>query len=438
MKWSDVFLLSVISLRRGKFHCALAMIGVSAGAALLAVMFSLGIGFNHTYRNPTKESFALTLITVSVNSEKNKNPLSPASLDADVIDAFSQMDHVTSASLVYRFPAITYHGNYEGTLQITAVSLHMMYALNLPLLIGDLPANGDPFKLVAGKNAGYSLEDGKKKNEMQIDSVSPGVDMYHTNLFMIFDVEGYDNYLGGITDTVPQKYVIETTAIIGDADDKSLPFEFDSTTFADIDAVIPVISKLHIKDIWANPSIGSNSHRANAIEFTEAYVVVDSADNVEHVQNLIIENGYMAHSQIDGIKLAKEQLTSTQFILGGMGCIALVVAAMGIMNALTMNIMEQSDEIGLYKVLGCSAKTIRNIYLFKALLIGFGGGVIGILLISLPASAIINSNTDLISIITIPVILFGFCLSVLTGIASGVAPAIKAMRINPIKVIKQL
>ena len=75
--------------------------------------------------------------------------------------------------------------------------------------------------------------------------------------------------------------------------------------------------------------------------------------------------------------------------LGGIGAVYLLVAAIGIANTMMMSIYERTKEIGVLKVLGCSLKTIRNMFLIEAGFIGFIGGIIGLIL-SLLVSVLIN------------------------------------------------
>ena len=66
-----------------------------------------------------------------------------------------------------------------------------------------------------------------------------------------------------------------------------------------------------------------------------------------------------------------------QAILGGIGAIALLVAALGIVNTLSMAILERTREIGLMKAVGARNRDVMVIFLGEAACIGLLGGVIG-------------------------------------------------------------
>ena len=68
---------------------------------------------------------------------------------------------------------------------------------------------------------------------------------------------------------------------------------------------------------------------------------------------------------------------------------ALLVAAIGITNTMMMSIYERTKEIGIMKVIGCSLRNIRQLFLLEAAFIGLIGGIVGNVL-SLILSAVIN------------------------------------------------
>ena len=78
-----------------------------------------------------------------------------------------------------------------------------------------------------------------------------------------------------------------------------------------------------------------------------------------------------------------------QYLLGAIGGVSLLVAAIGIMNTMMMSIYERTKEIGIIKVLGCRMDNIAELFLTEAAYIGFFGGAAG-LGISYGLSAVIN------------------------------------------------
>jgi ABC-type antimicrobial peptide transport system permease subunit len=134
-------------------------------------------------------------------------------------------------------------------------------------------------------------------------------------------------------------------------------------------------------------------------------------------------------------------------VLGGIGSISLIVAAIGIANTMVMSIYERTREIGVMKVIGASVSDVRRIFLTEASLIGLLGGVLGIAL-SIGISQLLNyifRSTEagirlgadaVISIIPIWLIALSLIFSSLIGLMAGYFPAKRATKLSAIEAIK--
>lgn len=117
------------------------------------------------------------------------------------------------------------------------------------------------------------------------------------------------------------------------------------------------------------------------------------------------------------------------------GLITLIGAAVGLMNIMIVSVTERTREIGIRKALGASRKIIRDQFLVEAVTISQLGGLLGIFLgIALGniTSLIFNSNF----IIPWFWILSGIVLCIVVGLISGIYPAIKAARMEPIESLR--
>lgn len=112
--------------------------------------------------------------------------------------------------------------------------------------------------------------------------------------------------------------------------------------------------------------------------YERASVKVSSVDAVAEVEKQIQDYGFSTYSMENVRKPLEENTRKTQMILGGLGAISLLVAALGITNTMIMSIYERTREIGVMKVLGCIVHNIRTMFLIEAGTIGFLGGVIGV------------------------------------------------------------
>ena len=111
-------------------------------------------------------------------------------------------------------------------------------------------------------------------------------------------------------------------------------------------------------------------------------VLVKAADlkSVPEVESQIKALGYETSSYEDMRKSLEEQSRAIQLILGGIGAVSLLVAAIGIANTMVMSVTERTREIGIMKALGCYVRDIRVMFLAEAGAIGFFGGSIGCVL----------------------------------------------------------
>jgi putative ABC transport system permease protein len=126
--------------------------------------------------------------------------------------------------------------------------------------------------------------------------------------------------------------------------------------------------------------------------------------------------------------------------------IAIIVAALGIVNTMVMSILERFREIGVMKAVGAGDGDIRRIFFFESGAIGLAGGVSGCVLgwaTSLLINRIVNftlarQGVPFIDYLAFPFWLFlgavGF--SLLVSLVSGIYPARRAARVDPVVALR--
>jgi len=117
------------------------------------------------------------------------------------------------------------------------------------------------------------------------------------------------------------------------------------------------------------------------------------------------------------------------------GLITLLGAAIGLMNIMLVSVTERTLEIGIRKAMGATRKAIRNQFLVESVVIAQLGGLLGItfgILIGNVLSMIMKSSF----IIPWPWILLGLGLCFFVALVSGIIPANKAAKLDPIESLR--
>ncbi len=116
--------------------------------------------------------------------------------------------------------------------------------------------------------------------------------------------------------------------------------------------------------------------------------------------------------------------------------VGLLVGGIGVMNIMLVSVTERTREIGIRKALGATRKDIVTQFLFEAMSLTTGGGIIGIFLAVLVSYLVIWFVPQLPASIPAWAVITGFTVSVAVGLVFGVWPAVKAARLNPIEALR--
>ncbi|WMW21403.1 ABC transporter permease [Methanolobus mangrovi] len=188
--------------------------------------------------------------------------------------------------------------------------------------------------------------------------------------------------------------------------------------------------------------------------YDKIVVKVDGVDNVETVvdeieEKLLIsrhianddDRDFSVSDSLSQAESASEMMESMTIFLGAIAGVSLVVGSVGIANTMFTSVMEKTKEIGTMKAIGAKNKDILMIFLFNSALVGFVGGVLGIVLSLvltslLPYLGISMMRSSMGSTIAPDLMLMGISIAVVIGVLSGIVPAYNASKMRPVDALR--
>jgi acetoin utilization transport system permease protein len=202
---------------------------------------------------------------------------------------------------------------------------------------------------------------------------------------------------------------------------------------------------------WA-ASILSEEDQLLIDRYQNVLVYADDMQYVSGIADKIREAGYNVYSVVNELNKVDAIFLFVKLGLLFVGAIAVLIAAIGIYNTMTMAVTERTQDIGIMKAIGASPSSIRSIFLMESSFIGVVGTLIGTLvafLVSLAANKmiplILSSQSEnkeeafdfVFSYIPFTLIWVSAAISVGSAILSGMRPARRATEIDVLQALRR-
>jgi putative ABC transport system permease protein len=190
----------------------------------------------------------------------------------------------------------------------------------------------------------------------------------------------------------------------------------------------------------------ARSSPAEGTRYAALNVRATSPTAVAQIEASVTQMGFAAFSLIDVARNLRTFFAIFDMFLGIFGSLALAVASLGIINTLVMAILERRREIGVLKALGAADRDVRQLFFAEAGVMGLAGGVFGVLLGWVIGRAIQFATMIYLkrqgvnppNIWSVPwwLVLGAIGFAVVVSLASGIYPASRAARLDPVEALR--
>lgn len=434
MSTRDLLWLVVSNLRRMKARVAMTAIGVVIGTAAVVVLVSLGVGLQKQAATSLFGMGGLDELTVRDQSylgeEENKQRWRGEVLDDAMLEKIRQMEDVAAVT-----PFIEVQGvmlkldRQEGWGQIYGVDLDA-FAKIVEIDQGELRM-GRGQVVVGAKVA----ENFVPWEEQSSDDRPPAPELLDETIQLL-------KYQFGEGEDSTEEVVgrLRVAGIL-----KSHGWTFDYAIFMPLEEAKRLNKQLNS---------GVSRTPGGRPRYAQVLVKVTDSRKAPALERTLKDMGFNVQSDQSMLKEINSFFLIVQAVLGGIGAIALLVAAFGIANTMIMAIYERTREIGLMKAIGATNQSVMSVFLAEAGSIGFLGGVGGVILAT-GFNALINmvgkqllsqggglfgeGGVDTATSLThtpLWLLVFAITFAVLIGVVSGIYPAIRAAALSPIRALK--
>lgn len=443
MRPDDLLNIGVNNLVKRKLRTFLTLLGVIIGTAAIVVLVSLSNGMDKSFKNQIEQMGSLNNIDVykpwgPQPGSVGNSGTAKISLDDKAIKSFEAIAHVEAVLPIKETYMRVWVGRQVADKSIIGTDLSKLSVFGADIIKGHNATGPNTFLFGFSADQDFynpRRPDDRWNTEWQ-EPPKPGEEVPYdpklnllTNMIVTADYDYPDNRNSAPDQKKAKKYKSKGVGILS----RTGNYMIDNGTYASLQTIKQMI-KEDAKLLDNRDAI------KNLNQYDRIIIRVDSIDNTLEVQEAIKAMGYQANSLMDIINEMKKTSQIMTLVLGGIGAVSLLVAAIGIANTMVMSIYERTREIGVMKVIGADLVDIRNIFLVESGLIGLSGGILGVLL-SYGVSAIINMIAasqmgQNISLIDLKLVLFGIIFSTAIGLISGYSPARRAMKLSVLNALR--
>ncbi len=397
MNWIEYIKLAITALRTNKVSSLLTMLGIIIGVASVILLVSIGTGLQHWVTEQFASLGANTIMVMAGDVDVSQGPrgamMSASKFElSDVSDLERGSDAIKEVTpMVQGFGSFSYEGNTTST-EVWGVWENYFAISKFEAEFGRIITQND-----VERNRRVIVLGSKPAKDLFGEDANPVGKMLTLNDVQ-FEIVGVLASKGG-------------GGAMGSADDfTAIPL---TTAMRQFDRDRPFMM---------------------FVEAVDSDSVTQAKQDAEHILLRRLKD-----DEFTVLESTQLLSTITQFLgvitaaLGGIAGISLLVGGIGIMNIMLVSVTERTREIGLRKAVGAKPQDILLQFLIESMILSLFGGCIGIVLGYLGSMAI---NQFIQTSVTPWSVFLASGFSAMIGIVFGVAPAIRAARLDPIEALR--
>ncbi|MFC2020488.1 ABC transporter permease [Chloroflexota bacterium] len=410
MKFVVFFNIAIKSILATKLRSALTMLGMIIGVGAVIILMSVGAGLQNMITS-TFEELGSNLLFVQ-----------PSNPEAPGIAAMTP-GYATASITMDDSDAI------ERLRSVNAV----------------VPANENFVKLVAGNEDTVSVIHGSTPAYQQVYGFNMGegkfisdIDVARRDMVVVLGSKIAEDLFGDISALGEQVKIRDKRfTVIG----VMAPRGLSSFGFSWDELVVVPMTTYQTRLFSQTTPSGEDAVQQISVQVADGWTLEEATEDIETV--LRKRHKIDEDEDADFSVISPEQLVGTfetiilalTVFLGLIGSISLLVGSIGIMNIMLVTVTERTREIGLRKAIGAKRRDILMQFLLEAAMLSLSGGAIGLIgawLIAWGISQVDLGGFQLNATVSPLIVMVAILVSVFIGLTSGIYPAMRAARLNPI------
>ncbi len=410
MKFIEFFNIAVKSLLANKLRSVLTMLGMIIGVSAVIILMSVGAGLQNMITS-TFSSLGTNLLFIQ-----------PANPDAPGLASMSPGFATASLTMA----------NTEAIASLRSVTAAVPLNENF---IKAVAGNKDFLAAIDGTTPGYQQIMGFKVRTGQFISEA---NVARRDMVVVLGSKVASNLFGS-DDPIGKQVKIKDKrfTVIGVMETRGM----STFGFSWDELVVTPITTFQAR-LFSQKTPGGEDSVSQVVAQIGSNFTLDEAK--QEIETLLRKQHRIKAGDKDDFSImSPEQLLSTfstitvaiTVFLGLIGSISLLVGSIGIMNIMLVSVTERTREIGLRKAIGAKRRDILAQFLLEAAMLSLSGGAIGLLgawLVTLGISLIDLGGFKLNATVSPLIVMVAVLVSVFIGLASGIYPAMRAARLNPI------